>query len=265
MTPVTAFSELVALEEVQHDRFATRIPGEGGHLFGGLTFALALAAATRSVSDDREFYAATCQYIGAGQGGVEVEIQVDRVRDGRKLSLRRARLTAGDRLLFTCDAWFAPEGREADWQPPPPPLDGLEAARPVDVLYGLPIDPFDVRTLRSEGDVAALRIHPFWARSRTALGTDRGLHRGALAFLSDIYTVGLMNPPGTPDDAPMSDYSLSLNHNLWVHRPARLDEWVRVDGQLASLHGDRSLGTGSIHAADGTLVASFAQEAMRRT
>jgi len=263
LTPAADFRELLTLDEVGTDRFAASVPGEGGHLFGGLTFALAMSATLRTVADDRELYAATCQFIGGGRGGLVLAIEVDRVRDGRKLSLRRTRLLAGDRLLFTCDSWFAPEGIDADWQPEVT-MGDPDDARAFDPTYGIPIDPLEVRTERSPADEAGLRIHPVWARSREHLGDDRHLHVAALAFLSDTYTIGLMNPPDLPEDAPMSGYSISLNHNLWVHRQPCLDEWVRVDGGLASLHGQRALSTGSMHTADGTLIATFAQEAMHR-
>lgn len=265
MTPIENFVDLLALEPITEDRFVARTPGDEGHLFGGLTFGLAARAAMLTVDDDRELYAATCQYVSGGTGGLDLEVDVERIRDGRSLSLRRVRVTteSGRRLLFSCDAWFAPDGGDEDWQPEPPPHD-LDRGTDFTPMFGIPIDPIEVRSIRSAEDINGLRIHPFWARSRQPIGDDRSVQIGALAFLSDLYTIGLMSPPDTPPDAPFSGYSVTLNHSLWVHRPVHLDEWVRVEGQLESIHGNRGFSTGSIHDESGALIASFAQESMRR-
>lgn len=264
MTLVTEFSRLLVLEELEPDRFTARIPGDSGHhLFGGLTFGLAARAAALTVDLDRELYAATCQYIAGGTGGLDLEVEVDRVRDGRRLSLRRVRVHGGERLMFTCDAWFAPEGGDDDWQSDRPPDDFGQAAE-MQATYGIPIDPFELRTVARPTEERFLDVHPYWARSRAGMGEDRSFQIGAIAFLSDLYTVGLLSIPGTADHPPLTDYTITLNHSLWVHRAVNLDHWTRVDGFPISVHGNRALAQGSIHDRAGALVASFAQEAMRR-
>jgi acyl-CoA thioesterase-2 len=261
---ITDFAELLAMDEPRPDSFTVRTPGEASHLFGGLTFGYAARAAARTVDADRQLYAATCQYVGGGRGGLDLEIAVERVRDGRKLSLRRVKVTAEGRVLFTGDAWFAPEGDGPDWQPPGPGNDLAEATVAFAPLQSMDLDPLELRSLRSAEDVGRLLVHPYWARSRHPIGADRSLDLGALAFLSDLCTVGLVAVPGTVPAAVMSDYSLTLNHTLWVHRPFTVERWLRVDGQVLSVHGDRGLASGSIHDEDGALVASFSQEATRR-
>lgn len=263
MTPLTSFVDVLALDPVGDDGFAARTPGTGGHLFGGLTFGLAARAAALTLDDDRTLYAATCQYIGAGTGGMDLAVEVERVRDGRQLSLRRVRVLAGDRMLFGCDAWFAPTGEGDDWQEETPE-DDFDAAHSTEVIYGLPVDPIEVRTPRNADEVSVMRIHPYWARSREAMGDDPTVQLGALSFLSDVYTVGLTSFPGLAPSAPRTDYTLTLNHNLWIHRPFDLGEWTRVDGRLVSISRGRALVSGSIHDRSGCLVASFAQESTRR-
>jgi acyl-CoA thioesterase-2 len=51
---------------------------------------------------------------------------------------------------------------------------------------------------------------------------------------------------------------------VWFHRPFRRDSWLLLRQQSPVLAHGRSFGRGDILTADGTLVASFAQEAMVR-
>jgi acyl-CoA thioesterase-2 len=56
----------------------------------------------------------------------------------------------------------------------------------------------------------------------------------------------------------------SLDHAMWWHRPVRADEWVLYLQESPSASGARGLGMGRLFSADGTLVASVAQEGMIR-
>ena len=56
----------------------------------------------------------------------------------------------------------------------------------------------------------------------------------------------------------------SLDHALWFHRPFRADEWLLYAQDSPNLHGARGFARGLIFAADGTLVASVAQEGLLR-
>jgi acyl-CoA thioesterase-2 len=50
---------------------------------------------------------------------------------------------------------------------------------------------------------------------------------------------------------------------VWFHRPFRTDSWLLRQQSPVLAHG-RSFGRGDILTADGTLVASFAREALAR-
>ena len=51
---------------------------------------------------------------------------------------------------------------------------------------------------------------------------------------------------------------------MWWHRLGRVDEWMLYVQESPSARGGRGLATGRIYAADGTLLASVAQEIMVR-
>ena len=56
----------------------------------------------------------------------------------------------------------------------------------------------------------------------------------------------------------------SLDHAMWFHRPARVDQWLLYVQDSPSAQGARGLGTGAVFTEDGTLVATVAQEGMIR-
>lgn len=53
-------------------------------------------------------------------------------------------------------------------------------------------------------------------------------------------------------------------HNLWFHRPFRTDDWLLLRQHSPVLAHGRCFGRGDVFTADGTLVASYAQEALVR-
>ena len=56
----------------------------------------------------------------------------------------------------------------------------------------------------------------------------------------------------------------SLDHTLWFHRPVRFERWHLHTQQTLALYGDRGLIRGTLHDADGHLVASVMQEVLVR-
>ena len=56
----------------------------------------------------------------------------------------------------------------------------------------------------------------------------------------------------------------SLDHAMWFHRPARADEWMLYTQASPPRRRSRASAIGRMFAADGTLVASVAQEGMLR-
>ena len=99
----------------------------------------------------------------------------------------------------------------------------------------------------------------FWARTTVALPSeDHLLHSCVLTYLSDIGT-GLA---ALPDDEAAP--GPSLDHAVWFHRHAPLDDWVLMDMRPGTVSGGRGWYTGSITTVDGGLTASFVQESLFR-
>src|SRR5262249_46694910 len=103
-----------------------------------------------------------------------------------------------------------------------------------------------------------------WIRAIDRLPDQPAFHRRVLALGSDVT---LPAAPPFPPAPPLSDPGIggaSLDHALWFHRPFRADEWLLYAQDSPSATGARGFSRGMIFAADGTLVASVAQEGMIR-
>ena len=56
----------------------------------------------------------------------------------------------------------------------------------------------------------------------------------------------------------------SLDHAVWFHHAARMDDWVLVDLVPLAAAGARGFYTGTVHDRDGRLLATIAQEHVMR-
>ena len=93
---------------------------------------------------------------------------------------------------------------------------------------------------------------------RGPLPDDQLLHACVLTYLSDVGTglekVMLEEPWWGP----------SLDHAVWFHHAARLDDWVLVDLVPGAAAGARGFYTGMVYDRDGRLLATIAQEHVMR-
>src|SRR5439155_22811713 len=142
-----------------------------------------------------------------------------------------------------------------DWQLPAPagvPTPDDLGKRPSAMSQWTTLTAFDMRTVRqpTEGDWP--NLHPFWIRHSIPLPDDPALHACVLTFVSDMAVVGAALAPGSRRVRHMG---ASLDHAVWFHRPARADEWVLFSVDPVSNAGARGLAKGTMHTADGTLVA----------
>ena len=127
--------------------------------------------------------------------------------------------------------------------------------------------PIDIRPVRPQNPMAPDVREPVkqvWFRARGPLPDDDKLHRYLLAYASDFhFLVTALHPHGRSWLTPGMQVA-SLDHAMWFHRPARADQWILYAQESPSAQGGRGLGIGRMFAADGTLVATVAQEGMVR-
>jgi acyl-CoA thioesterase-2 len=102
-----------------------------------------------------------------------------------------------------------------------------------------------------------------WFRVAGRLGDDPAVQAAALTFVSDLtlLSAGFARLGGGWQDF----IGASLDHSVWFHRPVRADEWFLYETDSPSAGAGRTLCFGQIWSADGTHVATVAQEGLIRS
>ncbi len=279
---ITDLLGLLDLEPLEQNLYRGRNRDIGtGRLYGGQVLAQSLVAARRTVDAERSCHSLHGYFILAGDLSVPVVYTVDRLRDGRSFTTRRATAIQHGRAIFNMSASFhraetGPEHQTAMPDAPPPeelrpeldllreraaeipePLrDTLTQDRPLDIRPVDPGDPFDPEPGKPE------RCH--WIRAVGALGDDPLQHQAVLAYASDYGLLApALRPHGLSFRAP-DVMVASLDHAIWFHRPFRMDEWLLYRAESPAGAGARGFARGSFWSRDGVLVASTAQEGLMR-
>ena len=264
------FDVLLGVESVGDDVFTTRLEGFEGRSFGGQALGCAALAASRSC-EGRALHSLHAWFLRPIPAEMPIELQIERVRDGRRFAHRRVWIRSAEQVLCEIAAGFASPGEGADYQdanvepatPPPEALpDDEEVARSegwsewgpstLELRWvGTPWRP------ESRDEPSRYRV---WVRPRFPLPDDRGVHAAAMAYLSDFHShwsvarkLGLsFEPVGF----------VSLDQVLWLHRDVPWDDWRLLTTESDVGHAGRALTRRRVHTRDGRLVASMAQEAL---
>jgi len=258
-----ALTEIFALEERGEDRFTIPpVPTDMPRSFGGQVAAQSLRAAQLTVPPARPVHSLHAYFIRGGQPAKPLHLDVRRARDGRTFSTRHVTAHQDGKVVFELTASFHEPEDGDEWQPPAPP--GVPGPEELP-RYELPswfgrVPLLDIRPVGPLVDEPFPLRHPFWFRALEPVG-EPSLHPCVMTYVSDISVVDASRAPGS---ATAYATAVSLDHAVWFHRPARADEWLLFSMESVFNHGSRGMARGTMHALDGTLVASVAQEALLR-
>ncbi|MGV9193202.1 acyl-CoA thioesterase [Microbacterium sp. MC2] len=249
-----------------------------GRVFGGQVLAQAVIAAERTMPPDRTVHSMHGYFLRPGDAERGITFAVDRIHDGRSFSTRRTQAYQDGLPIFSMIASFEIDSAGLDHQAPMPsdvPMpedlpdveEGLSGLHPMSKRFFVD-RPVELRHVpspiysRVEGEPAPRQS--VWMRTRAALPDDPALHRAALAYMSDLsIQESVLRAHGVSWSHPGLKVA-SLDHAMWWHRPARVDDWLLYDQESPSARGGRGLGTGRIYTREGVLVATVAQEIMVR-
>ncbi len=250
-----------------------------GRVFGGQVLAQSMVAAQRTIAADRVVHSMHGYFLRPGNVDLPITFSVDRIHDGRSFSTRRTQAYQDGVPILSMIASFQDEDGGLDHQAPMPTdlPDPESLPSAAESLAGIdhPIAnfwaterAFDLRHIPSpiyfsvEGEHVAHQA--IWVKSRGPLPDDRALHRAALAYLSDYSILEpIMRAHGVSWATPGLK-AASLDHAMWWHRFARVDEWLLYVQESPNAIGGRGLSLGRIYTREGVLVASVAQEGMVR-
>jgi acyl-CoA thioesterase-2 len=139
---------------------------------------------------------------------------------------------------------------------PPPLVEALRAASAIEFRPVAPRNPLLPSPTEPRQAV--------WFRAVDRVPDDPRLHRCILAYASDYQLVGTALRPHGRSWFQRSMMVASLDHALWFHRTARVDDWLLYAMDSPSAQGARGLARGLVFDRDGRLVASVAQEGLMR-
>jgi acyl-CoA thioesterase II len=255
----------------------------GRSVYGGQVIGQALVAAERTV-EGRSPHSLHAYFLLPGDKAAPIVYQVDRIRDGRSFSARRVQAIQHGRPILSMIASFQIDEPGLEHAAPMPDVPPPETLIPAAVLRQRwiaeagNVAPHVVEALGRPGAIEFRPVEPHnpllvtpgeprqavWFRTADRIADDPWLHRCLLAYASDAMLLGTaLRPHGRSYYQP-NVFVASLDHALWFHRAARVDEWLLYSMDSPSAQAARGLARGVIHDRAGRLVASVAQEGLMR-
>jgi acyl-CoA thioesterase-2 len=283
-TPAAELLEVLALTERGTDCYVGTTPTTPQQrIFGGQVAAQALTAANATVGPERAVHSLHSYFLRPGDPLEEIRYQVERIREGRSFSTRRVLASqtrrGEDVAIFALTADFhAGERAVVEHSLPMPDVPGPDGLPGLaEVVAAHPRSSGWMATMRQVVEQRFL-ADPFdpqpklpphtasrgWFRVAGRLPEDDAVHAAALTFVSDLtlLSAGLARIGGGWGGGTVG---ASLDHAVWFHRPVRADEWFLYETDSPAAASGRALCLGQIWAADGTHVATVAQEGLLRS
>ncbi|MER5791803.1 acyl-CoA thioesterase II [Streptomyces sp. NPDC001980] len=276
--------DLLDLEQIEENIFRGQsrsavVP----RVFGGQVAAQALVAAGRTVPADRHAHSLHAYFLRPGDPGAPIVYTVERIRDGRSFTTRRAVAVQHGRPIFALSASFQLDEEGLDHQAPMP-LAPDPATLPTSADRFRDYDHLDPAVVekfleaREAIDLRYVEEPPFgkygeprephsqvWFRTNGKLDDDPLLHVVLATYVSDMTLLdSVLLAHGRGGWAVGDVVGASLDHAMWFHRPFRADEWLLYDQESPSAHGGRGLGQARIYTRDGSLAISVIQEGVVR-
>ncbi len=273
---------LLKLEQLEVDLYRGRQPDTRmQRVFGGQVAAQALAASYHTVSGERSVHSMHAYFLRPGDTAIPLIYDVERIRDGGSFSTRRVVARQHGESIFYMTGSFHRAEEGFDHQDPMPDVPSPEECPPMgEVLRRITGQDerwwerewaaLDVRYAGDSRPGGTLEgtAHPartqIWLRAAGEVPADPVMNTCMLTYASDLTLLGVSLVPHGEIIASPRIQPASLDHTIWFHRPARADQWMLYDQHSPSATGARGLALGRVFRADGTLVASVAQEGLIR-
>jgi len=280
---MSEYDEVVAsfnLERLDDNRFRSRSPQFGWRrIYGGLLLSHGLKAAQMTIDDpQRNPHSLHGYFLRPGSIDEPIELQVERLLDGRSIANRRVTIIQGGKPVFCLQASFRKPGPGLVHHPVIPdanPPEGLPDETQIAGLYASVL-PAGAQSYLAREKVFELRpvdhelfVHPdldhpesglTWARLRTTQQPSGELSWILLAYLSDMTVLnGSLHPHGRNFfDAEIT--MASLDHSLWIHNPPDFSDWLLMSHEAMGNEAGMGLGRVNIFNRTGALTASVVQQ-----
>ena len=272
---------LLDLEQIEENIVRGLSPkGRTQRVFGGQVLGQALAAAIRTVEPSRLCHSLHAYFLRPGDPRIPILYEVDRARDGKSFTARRVVAIQHGVQIFNLAASFqtGEPGFEHQFEMPKvPPPEELEDAATVLMRRAEQFPerlrdwiarprPFETRPVILDGPTDRPPRSPFdnvWFRAAGPVPDDIRQRQILLAYLSDMTLLETsLLPHGKSYFSAVQ--MASIDHAMWFHRDAILDDWLLYAQDSPSASGARGFSRGLIFNRYGVLIASVAQEGLIR-
>jgi acyl-CoA thioesterase-2 len=272
------------LETLEVNLFRGQSADLGGKaVFGGQVVSQALVAASRTC-EARVPHSLHAYFLLPGDMAAPIVYEVDRIRDGNSFSARRVQAIQHGRPILSMIASFQNPEPGLEHQEQMPEVPAPEALVPYTELRARwmaeagTVHPKVQASLQRPLAIEFRPVYPWnplkpevtlprqaiWFRASDRVPNAPALHRCLLAYASDFNLIGTaLRPHGQSWYSPEMVVA-SLDHALWFHREARVDDWLLYVMDSPSSQGARGMTRGLIYERSGKLVASVAQEGLMR-
>ncbi|ADM10045.1 acyl-CoA thioesterase II [Parvularcula bermudensis HTCC2503] len=271
------------LETIDRDLYRGPVyPGAKNRVFGGQVLGQAVIAASRSVVEEKKIHSLHAYFMRAGNATKPIIYQVERDFDGRSFATRRVIAIQGGEPILNMAASFAVEEEGMHHAAPMP-----EEPKPDELINDhalaeekdghwppLIIDllrkprPFEIRRVSPRDDIVPTEAPPqmsLWLRSWGPLPEDSQiLHRGFLAYVSDIGLMGTAMRPHAVRYTSPGMVAASLDHAMYFHEDVDVTQWLLYTCEAPWAGHSRGLNRGRFYTQDGKLVAETTQEGLMR-
>ncbi len=279
---VQGLLRLLDVEQCGEDQFlGSRKPGGVGRVFGGQVIAQALAAAERTIAEEREVHSLHAYFLRGGSEDHEIDYSITRDFDGGSFSNRRVIASQQGKPILNLTASFhKPETglSHQDTMPdiaPPADLPSQQdlIARFADKLpesmqqFVKQKRPIEIRPVNWKHWLGVEKGPPVlatWFRTIAPLPEDPRVHRAVLAYASDYTLLGTSTVPHGLGWMRGDVQGVSLDHAVWFHDKFRADDWLLYYTESSWAGGGRGFTRGRVYSRDGRLVAETAQEGLIR-
>jgi acyl-CoA thioesterase II len=272
--------QLLDLERIDENIFRGVSPRSSSvRVFGGQVAGQALVAVGRTVPPERKVHSLHAYFIRPGDPTVPIVYEVDRIRDGRSFTTRRAVAVQHGKAIFALSASFQVVESGLDHAEPMPEVPDpetlptrLESLGEMAEKFGrfaTQPRPIDIRYVteppwRSRDRGPSRARSQVWMRADGKLPDDELLQVCVLTYASDMTLLDSILVRHGVYWGTDNVMGASLDHALWFHRPFRADEWVLYDCASPSASNARGLATGRFFTRDGQLIATVVQEGLLR-
>jgi acyl-CoA thioesterase II len=282
-TPLARLIRLLDVEEIEVDLYRGANTDAGWvRVYGGQVVAQALAAAQRTVADDRPVHSLHSYFMRPGEPHIPILYKVDRERDGASFTTRRVTAIQHGRAIFSLAASFqlreaglahqdpfpltsGPEGllSEAEWNQ----KAGDRIPEPWRTIWASRDRPFEFRPVQPVNPFEPIPQQPTtqnWFRADGQVPSGQALRAALFAYATDMTLLDTCLLPHAISWTDPKLQAASLDHAIWFHQDPDPSAWHLFDQSSPAASGGRGLNIGKIFCADGRLVATVVQEGLIR-